>query len=60
MKLQKRFAFLVNFVQRHKVALAVGVTSAVFVAMIMRNQKALNEFLKEHNLLDEYYALNES
>jgi hypothetical protein len=55
--MKRKIAFLVNFVQRHKVVIAVGMTATAFVLLIMRNQKQLNEFLKEHNLLDEYYAL---
>lgn len=55
--MKKKIAYLANFVQKHKVALAVGMTASAFVLLIMRNQKQLNEFLKEHDLLDEFYAL---
>lgn len=57
--MKKKLAFLVNFVQSHKVAFAVGLTATAFILLIMRNQRELNEFLKEHNLLDEFYALED-
>ena len=55
----KKIAFLTSFVRKHRVAISVGVTSTVFVALIMRNQAQLNAFLKEHNLLDEFYSIGE-
>lgn len=57
--MKKRLAFLVDFVQKHKVAISVGLTAAAFILLIMRNQKQLNSFLEEHNLLDAYYAIEE-
>jgi len=57
--MKRKIAFLVKFVQKHKVAIAVGMTATAFVLIIMRNQKQLNAFLAEHNLTDEYYALGE-
>lgn len=57
--MKKKIAFLVNFVQSHKVAFAVGLTATAFILLIMRNQRELNEFLKEHNLLEEFYALED-
>lgn len=59
MNVKKKVAYLVKFVQKHKVAVAVGMTATAFVLLIMRNQKQLNEFLKEHNLFDEFYALED-
>ena len=55
--MKTKLAYLVKFVQRHKVAIAVGMTATAFVLMIMRNQKELNKFLEAHGLMDEYYAL---
>lgn len=57
--MKRKIAFLVRFIQRHKVAIAVGMTATAFVLVMMRNQKQLNEFLAAHGLTDEYYALSE-
>ena len=54
-----KIAFLVNFVKKHRVAIAVGVTATAFILLIMRNQSELNKFLEEHGLTDEYYAIKE-
>jgi hypothetical protein len=53
----KKLEFLKKFVSDHRVALSIGVTATAFVLLIMRNQKELNKFLEDHNLLEEYYAL---
>lgn len=57
--MKKKIAFLVNFVQDHKVAISVTLTATAFILLIMRNQRQLNEFLKAHNLLEEFYALED-
>lgn len=57
--MKRKLAFLVKFVQKHKVAIAVGMTATAFVLMMMRSQKQLNAFLEAHGLTDEYYALGE-
>ena len=57
--MKKRIAFLVNFVRTHRVAFAVGLTATAFILLIMRNQRELNEFLKEHNLFDEFDAIED-
>jgi hypothetical protein len=57
--MKTKIAFLVNFVRRHKVAIAVGMTATAFVLIIMRNQKELNKFLEAHGLMDEFYALED-
>jgi len=54
-----KIEFLKKFVQNHKVAIAITVTATAFIVMIMRDQKALNKFLDEHGLADEYYALKD-
>jgi hypothetical protein len=49
-----------NFVVRHKTTVAVATTVAV---MTVINKKALNqhdEFLKDHDLYDEFYNLTEA
>ena len=54
----KKIAFLKKFISDHRVAIAIGMTATAFIALNLRNAKLLDEFLKEHNLLDEYYALD--
>lgn len=54
-----KLAFLKNFVKNHRVAIAVGVTTTMFLLLMMRNAKELNKFLEEHNLLEAYYAIEE-
>lgn len=57
--MKAKIDFLVNFVKKHRVAITAGLTATAFILLMMRNAKHLNEFLKEHNLLDVYYALDE-
>jgi hypothetical protein len=45
-----------NFVVTHKVAIATTATAIAAVALVVRNQQVTNEFLREHNLFDEFYA----
>ncbi len=50
-----------NFVKRNErriVYPALAVTTAS-TAVMFRNVKCLNDFLKEHDLLDTFYALDE-
>lgn len=53
--METKFASVKKFVSDHKVAIAVTVTSAAWLALTVRNSSNLNEFLKEKNLMDEYY-----
>lgn len=55
----KKIAFLKKFVSDHRVAIAIGVTATVFVALMVRNSTQLNAFLKEHDLFDVYYAIED-
>ena len=55
----KKIAFLKKFVSDHRVAIAIGVTATVFVALMLRNSTQLNAFLKEHDLFDVYYAIED-
>lgn len=48
-----------KFVSDHRVAIAVAATLTVVAILQIRNAKVLNEFLKEHNLLDEYYSVED-
>ena len=55
----KRLAFVKKFIETHKVAIAVGMTATAFLLLIQRNQREFNNFLAEHNLLDEFYAIED-
>ena len=56
---KKSVARFKKFVSDHRVAITVATMTAIFVALQMRNAKVLNEFLKEHDLYDLYYAMDE-
>lgn len=49
-----------NFINRHKVAISVTVavvaTTAACIAMSRLADNGMREFLKEHNLWDEYIS----
>lgn len=45
-----------NFVQRHKVAITVVVTSAFWITMNRLALKQHNDFLKEKDLYEEFYV----
>lgn len=45
-----------NFVQRHKVAITVVVTSTCWIAINRSALKQHNDFLKEKGLYDEFYT----
>jgi hypothetical protein len=45
-----------NFIERHKVAIAVGATAAVTLWIHRIALKQHEEFLAEHDLLDEFYT----
>ena len=55
--MSKKLAFLQQFISKHRVALAIGMTATVFIAVNLRTAKLLDEFLKEHDLYDEYHAI---
>lgn len=48
-----------NHVHKHRAKYAVVTTAAAFTALMMRNAEDWNNFLKEHNLYDEYYKTEE-
>jgi len=48
-----------KFVARHRVAIAVTATTIVLTAVHMKIVDNTNEFLREHDLFDEFYAMNE-
>lgn len=45
-----------TFVNRHKVAITVVVTSTVWYGINRLALKQHEDFLREHDLLDEYYT----
>lgn len=49
-----------KFVQKHKVALAVGGTIIVMGAIYRVALKQHDDFLKEHDLYEEYYTPEEA
>jgi hypothetical protein len=57
--MKNKIAATKKFVSDHRVAIAVLTTTTVLVSLQVRNAKVLNEFLKEHNLYDAYYAMDE-
>lgn len=50
----------VNFVRRHKVAIAVVATSAFWIALNNSSLKQHNDFLKENDLYEQFYTPEES
>lgn len=60
--MNEKLASAKNFYDRHKskiVITTLAVTTAGTVLMV-RNQKAFNEFLKENDLFDKYYTPEDS
>lgn len=47
-----------NFVVTNKVAITATAVAIAATALVVRNQQVTNEFLREHNLFDEFYAQN--
>lgn len=48
-----------NFVKKHRVAIAVTATSVCWLYLMKKNAEQINEFLKEHDLFDKYYQMDE-
>jgi peptidoglycan/LPS O-acetylase OafA/YrhL len=50
-----------NFVKRNerRIVYPALVVTTASTAVMFRNVKCLNDFLKEHDLLDTFYALDE-
>ena len=59
MTMENKIDSVKKFVSKHRVAIAVTATatlaSVAHIAVIAQH----NEFLKEHDLLDEYYNMDE-
>jgi hypothetical protein len=58
-KLTRTVKSTTNFVSKHRVAIAVVATSSVWIYLGTKRAAEWNEFLKDHDLLEEFYALNE-
>ena len=48
-----------NHVKTNRAKYAAGATATALIALQMRNAKELNEFLAKHDLLDEYYSIED-
>ncbi|MDQ3398872.1 MAG: hypothetical protein M3511_14110 [Deinococcota bacterium] len=57
--LKQKLASAKEFARNHKTALTVVATATPLLALVMRNAKVTNEFLKEHDLFDEFYQMDE-
>jgi len=51
-----KIALVKKFVSDHKVVIAVVATAAVSVALDRVRVTQMHEFLKEHDLFDEFYS----
>jgi general stress protein 26 len=54
--IEKAVASTKKFVHNHKVAIAVTVTAAAGLALNKRNMNVFDDFLKEHDLYEEFYT----
>lgn len=57
--MKNKFASAKYFVSKHRVAIAVTLTAALALKWQFNTAKQFNDFLKEHDLFDTYYAMNE-
>lgn len=48
-----------KFVNNHKTGIAVATTATLCLALEMHVVRLHNDFLKEHDLFDKFYALDE-
>lgn len=51
-----KLASVKKFVSDNKVAIIASAAAIAATALVIRNQKVVNEFLEEKNLLEEFYA----
>ena len=60
-QVNKRIASAKNFYNRHQKKIVIGtlIVTTTGTVLMFRNQKQFNQFLKEHNLFDEFYFLTE-
>lgn len=57
--MNKHLASAKKFVADHRVALAVTVTTIVLTTVHVKVIAQHNEFLKENDLFDQFYAMSE-
>lgn len=57
--MNRKFRTAKKFVSDHRVALAVAATLVVTGTLHVKQVNLMNEFLQEHNLLEEFYALTD-
>lgn len=48
-----------NFARKHRTAITVVATATPLIALQVRAANEMNAFLKEHDLYDKYYEMNE-
>lgn len=57
--MKTKLASAKKFVQTHKTAIALGTVATGIIVLQHKGIKSLNEFLKENDLFDTYYAMDE-
>ncbi len=57
--MNKKLTSAKKFVTKHKIAIAVTGTAVICTALHINTVNHWNDFLKEHDLLDVYYALED-
>lgn len=57
--MEKKTDSLKKFVAKHRVSIAVGATLAVTTIAHIAIIKQHNDFLEEHDLLNEYYGFED-
>lgn len=54
----RKIAAVKKFVVNNKIAITTTAIAIAATALVVRNQKLVNEFLTEHDLMDEFYGDN--
>lgn len=57
--MNKNLAAAKKFVRRNRNAIVVGAVAVSVIALQQSGIRSLNDFLKEHDLFDEYYFVDE-
>lgn len=52
--MKKSAASVAKFISKHRVLIAIGMTTTAFLLLMRRNAKEIETFMAEHNLSDEY------
>jgi hypothetical protein len=58
MDIKKKTVAAKNYVVKHRAKIAVSVTSAMWLALMVNVAEQHNEFLKEHGLFEEFYQFD--